>query len=418
MTIFETAALLVTLAAAFGFLNHLTLGLPNTVGLVVFSLAASIVLVGTDAVVPQWGLLDTVRARVAELDFRAALMDGMLAFLLFAGALHVDLSRLRREARTVLAMATLGLILSTVIVGTGFWWLTGLPFVVALVFGALISPTDPVAVLGLLKRYDVPESVEIKIAGEGLFNDGVAVVMFIALTSIAFGDDGHGAGADAGSIALLFVQETVGGAALGATAGWLVCRLMREVDAYALEVLMTLAIVMGCYALAHAFHLCGPLAVVVAGLFVGDQGFRHGMSGETREHVQSFWHLVDEVLNAVLFLFIGVEVLRLPTAPDLLVGALAAVPLVLLARAAAVGAPVALMRARRTFARGAVPIMIWGGLRGGISVALALSLPEGPHKDAILVATYTVVVFSIVVQGLTMKHVVAAFGPQVAPRSD
>lgn len=418
MTAFQIAALLIVLAAAFGYLNHITLKLPTTIGLVVIALCASLGLMAIDAVVPGITVAADARAIVAGIDFYAALMDGMLGFLLFAGALHVDLSTLAGQRWVVLSMASAGLLISTALVGLGFWWLAGVPPMVALVFGALISPTDPVAVLGLLKRHHVPESLETKIAGESLFNDGVAVVLFLVLTAIAFGRGHGGEAIDAGQVAVLFAQEALGGALLGAVAGFVVYRLLRGVDAYVLEVMLTLALVMGTYALAQGLHMSGPIAVVIAGLFIGNRGMRLGMSETTRKHVQNFWHLVDEILNAALFLLIGVEVFAIPFAPDLLPVALLAIPLVLLGRTAAVGIPIGLLRLHRTFTRGAMPILIWGGLRGGISVALALSLPDGPHKPAILTATYAVVIFSIVLQGLTMGRVVRRFGPRAAAEDE
>lgn len=414
MTVFQIAALLIVLAAGFGYLNHVTLKLPTTIGLVVIALGASLAVIALDALLPATTLAEDARALVRGIDFYAALMNGMLGFLLFAGALHVDMSSLAGQRWIVLSMATVGLLISTALVALGFWWLAGVPFAVALVFGALISPTDPVAVLGLLKRHRVPESLETKIASESLFNDGVAVVLFLVLVAIAFGQGHGGEGVDAAQVLRLFAQEAVGGAVLGALAGLGVCHLLRRVDEYVLEVMLTLALVMGAYALAQGLHMSGPIAVVIAGLFIGNRGMRLGMSETTRTHVRNFWHLVDEILNAALFLLIGVEVLAIPFRTEIAPVALAAIPLVLLGRAAAVVVPVSLLRIRRTFTRGAVPILVWGGLRGGISVALALSLPDGPHKATILVATYAVVIFSIVVQGLSMGRVIQRFGPRAA----
>jgi CPA1 family monovalent cation:H+ antiporter len=358
---------------------------------------------GIDALVPGLGIAGMIRSQVEAIDFDATLMDGMLGFLLFAGALHVDLGDLKAQRWVVAVMASVGVLLSTALVGLGYAWLAGVPIAVALVFGALISPTDPVAVLGILKVVTVPKSLEVKIAGESLFNDGVAVVVFLVLVAIAFpAGGGHGEAMTAGGVALLFLQEAVGGVVFGGVLGWLTYQVLKRTDEYVLEILLTLALVMGGYGLAHALHVSGPLAMVVAGLFIGNHGVAFGMSPKSARHVLDFWHLVDEVLNAVLFLLIGVEVFAIPFGERALLPALAAVPLVLAVRFLAVLLPVSVMRLRREFTRGAVAVMTWGGLRGGISVALALSLPDSEWKPTILTATYVVVVFSIVVQGLTV----------------
>ena len=408
MNALDLAAALVTLAAAFGVLNHFLLKLPPAIGMVIIALATSLTLMLIDLLVPGFGIDDMVRREVLGIDFSEALLQGMLGFLLFAGALHVDFDALKDQKWVVVLMASLGVLISTVIVAAGFHVMTAIPFTLALVFGALISPTDPVAVLGLLKTVKVPKSLETKIAGESLFNDGVAYVVFLIVVAFAFASkDGEPMGAlDA---LRLFVVEVGGGALLGGIFGWLVFQAMRRIDDYALEVLLTLALVMGSYSLAHALHMSGPIAVVVAGLLIGHSGMKHGMSEKTRQHVDAFWRLIDEILNAVLFLLIGFEVFALSFAErDIKLGLLC-IPLVILARFVAVGIPMGLLRFRRTFTPGALPIMTWGGLRGGISVALVLSLPASPWQPLLLTATYVVVIFSIVVQGLTMERVVRRF---------
>jgi len=401
MTVLDIAAVLVCLAAGFGLINHHLLKLPTTIGLVVIALASSLGLLLVDLALPGLGLGETVRRLIAGIDFYAAVIDGMLGFLLFAGALHVDLESLRSQKWAIGLMASLGVVISTLLIGLGMAAIAGLPLLVALVFGALISPTDPVAVLGILKRVKVPQSLETKIAGESLFNDGVGVVVFLILTALAFGTGGEPVGP--GAVAELFLVEVVGGALLGGVAGWLAYRLLRQVDEHNLEVMLTLALVMGSYALAHALHVSGPIAVVVAGLWIGNHGVRFGMSERTRENVLTFWHLLDEILNAVLFLLIGLELLAIPFEPGHALVALMAIPLVLAARLVAVAAPITLLKAARSFTPGAIPIMTWGGLRGGISVALVLSLPDGP---LLVTATYAMVVFSIIVQGLTFEPVI------------
>ena len=409
MTPLQIASSLVCLAAFLGVVNHFLLRLPSAIGLVVTGLVAALGIIGLDELFPALTIEETVRRLVLEIDFSDALLEGMLGFLLFAGALHVDLETLRQQKWIVAVTASVGVLISTALVAAGFGWLAGAPLLVALVFGALISPTDPVAVLGILKSAQVPKSLEVKIAGESLFNDGVAYVLFLILVALAFGQ-GHGAEAmGAVETAELFVLEVGGGAVLGGAAGWLVFQAMRRIDDYALEVLLTLALVMGLYALASALHMSGPIAVVIAGLFIGNTGVRLGMSETTRQHVDAFWRLIDEILNAVLFLLIGLEVFALALRMDWLQLGLIMIPLVIGARFVAVLFAVSLLRFRREFTEGAVPIMTWGGLRGGISVALALSLPDSEWKPLILTVTYVVVIFSIVVQGLTVRTVVRHF---------
>ncbi len=409
MTPLQIASLLVCLAAFLGVVNHFLLRLPSAIGLVVTGLVAALGIIGLDELFPALTIEETVRRLVLEIDFSDALLEGMLGFLLFAGALHVDLETLRQQKWVVALTASIGVLISTALVAAGFGWLAGAPLLIALVFGALISPTDPVAVLGILKSAQVPKSLEVKIAGESLFNDGVAYVVFLILVALAFGQ-GHGeAPTGAVDILELFVLEVGGGAILGGAAGWLVFQAMRRIDDYALEVLLTLALVMGLYALTSALHMSGPIAVVIAGLFIGNTGVRFGMSETTRQHVDAFWRLVDEILNAVLFLLIGLEVFALALRMDWLQLGLVMIPLVIAARFVAVLTTVSLLRFRREFTEGAVPIMTWGGLRGGISVALALSLPDSEWKPLILTVTYVVVIFSIVVQGLTVRAVARHF---------
>jgi len=339
-------------------------------------------------------------------------MEGMLAFLLFAGALHVDFDFLKDQKWAIGVMATVGVLISTFIVGTGFWYLAQffgvqIPFAWALVFGALISPTDPVAVLSLLKSINVPHSLEAKIAGESLFNDGVGVVVFTIVVAIAAGASGGGHGeVDAMHVAELFFLEAGGGAVLGMITGWLAYRAMATFDEYTLEALITLGAVAATYALAIRLHISGPIAVVVVGLLIGNRGARIGMSDQTRKHLFAFWELIDEILNSVLFLLIGLEVLILTLDPSFGWLAMWTIPLVLSARLMAVSIPIWVLSWWLRFTRGSIPVLTWGGLRGGISVALALSLPNNEFKPMILMATYAVVLFSIIVQGLSVKAVI------------
>lgn len=408
LTLFEIAALLLALSAFFGWINHAFLHLPHTIGLVVMALVASLALLGLEYLFPTLGITDTLQRAIGQIDFYSTVMEGMLAFLLFAGALHVDFAFLRDKRWAIGLMATVGVLISTVIVGVGMWWLSAqlghpVPLAWALVFGALISPTDPVAVLSLLKSVNVPQTLEAKITGESLFNDGVGVVVFTILLSVAVGGGTH---VDLAHVGELFFLEAGGGALLGAVTGWLAYRAMARIDDYPVEILVSLGIVAATYAIALRLHLSGPIAVVITGLLLGNRGARIGMSEKTQSHLFGFWELVDEILNSVLFLLIGLEVLVLSIDPSAGWIALAAIPLVLAARLISVSVPILGLSFVQSFTKGAIPVLTWGGLRGGISVALALSLPDIEFKPLILTATYTVVLFSVIVQGLTVKTVV------------
>lgn len=414
LTLFQIAAILLTLAAIFGYINHRWMKLPLTIGLVIIALVVSIGILLIDVLLNTLEYERTVRAVLERIDFDKTLMQGMLSFLLFAGALHVDLEQLLSRKWVILSMATVGVLISTFIVGFAMYamvTLVGLdiPFIWCLVFGSLISPTDPVAVLGILKTIRIPHSLEVKIAGESLFNDGVGVVVFTIVLAIAVAGGADGGGFSAFDAGELFLKEAVGGVILGFVTGFIAYRAMRSIDEYNLEVIITLALVMMTYSIGIVLHVSGPIGVVVAGLFIGNHGTRFAMSDTTREHISTFWSLTDEILNAVLFLLIGLEVIVL-TMPDgvvwLMVGA---IPVVLIARFIAVSIPITLFGIREDFTKGAIPVLTWGGLRGGISVALALSLPAGAAKESILAITYAVVVFSIIVQGLTFKRAVARF---------
>jgi CPA1 family monovalent cation:H+ antiporter len=409
LSLFEIAALLLALSGFFGWFNHTVLKLPHTIGLLVMALVASIALLALEYAFPALGITDTLQDAIGQIDFYATVMEGMLAFLLFAGALHVDFSFLRTQAWAIGLMASVGVLMSTFIVGTGFYFLSGIlgaqvPFIWALVFGALISPTDPVAVLSLLKSINVPAALEAKIAGESLFNDGVGVVVFVILLTIA--TTSSGTEVTAFEVGKLFVVEALGGAVLGAITGWIAYRAMSTMDEHMLEILLTVGIVAATYALALRFHLSGPIAVVVTGLLIGNRGASEAMSEHTQESLFSFWELIDEILNSILFLLIGLEVLVIALDPSFAWLAVATIPLVLFSRFVSVSTPILLLSIRQTFTSGAIPVLTWGGLRGGISVALVLSLPAMEHKPLLLTCTYAVVLFSIIIQGLTVKEVV------------
>jgi len=407
MRLFDLLAILTVLAAGFSFLNVRLLKLPTTIGLMALSLVFSLCLLAFGLFVPAFA--EQTRTIVGHFDFNRVLLHGMLGFLLFAGALHVDLGDLTRQRWPILVLATVGVVISTVIVALLMWGvfaLLGFPlrFIDCLLFGALISPTDPIAVLGLLKKIGAPKMLEVQIAGESLFNDGVGVVLFMGLLEVA-AEGGH---FDPGHLALLFVQEAVGGVVFGLAIGFLAYRMLKSVDDYQVEILVSLALVCGGSSLADYLHLSAPIAMVVAGLLIGNHGRSFAMSARTIEHLDLFWELVDETLNAVLFVAIGMELLVLTFTGAYLAAGLLAIVVVLLARLISVGLPVWLLRRSEQFDPSLVPILVWGGLRGGISVALALSLPYDPAgspvptRDVILATTYVVVVFSILVQGLTV----------------
>lgn len=412
MSSIDVIAIFLSIAAIASFVNTRFIKLPATIGMMVTGLIMSLVLIALG----QLGLdirADTERF-LGSIDFGETLMTGMLSLLLFAGAIKVNINDLAEQKSAVASLATVGVIASTFIIGTGVYWLLqflglGLSYAYCLVFGALISPTDPVAVLSILKTVKVSKSLETRIAGESLFNDGVGIVVFIVMVSIAAGATGASGSGEttAGHIVMLFLREAVGGALFGFVAGWVAYRLIKQVDDYTVEILITLALVVGGYALASELHLSGPIAVVVAGLLIGNHGRQFGMSEQTRMHLDSFWELIDEIFNAVLFVWMGLEILILPFTSGYVMAGLAAIIIALGARYLTVFSVIRVLSFGRQFNRKAVLILTWGGLRGGISIALALSLAAGQARDVIVAMTYVVVIFSILVQGLTIKKLIS-----------
>jgi CPA1 family monovalent cation:H+ antiporter len=401
VSVFHALSLIVALVALFGYINSRFIGLPDTVGITAMGLLAAlgVTAYGTyDPAIVEWA------ARTIEgIDFSEVVFHGMLGMLLFAGSLHVHLGDINREKWTILLLATIGVTLSTCIVGGAFFGAAqmlgiNLPLIYALLFGALISPTDPIAVLGILRKVGVPKRLETMISGESLFNDGTGVVLFLTISGIAAG--GHGASAP--QVLLLLGTEIVGGFLVGGVLGLVGLFLLRGIDSYAVEIMITLAMATAGYSAAELLHTSAPIAVVVMGLLVGTHGKEFAMSARTREHLSSFWDLADELLNLLLFGLIGIEIIALESPSQHFAPALIAIPIVLTARLISVGLPVFALRTFRDFSPNTVKIMTWGGLRGGISLALALSLPQFPGREPVVAATYAVVIFSILVQALSI----------------
>lgn len=405
MNHFDAIAALMTITAGFAYVNHRWIRLPMSIGLMLMSFFISLLLL----LMEQFGIPVSMQAdqMVTGIDFSKVLLEGMLGLLLFAGALHVNLDDLAEHKLEICIFSTLGVLASTFMVGSAVYGLSmlmdwNLLPVHCFLFGALISPTDPIAVLGIMKKAGAPKSLETKISGESLFNDGIGVVVFLILLQIAAG----GEEVTPGSVAGLFLKEAVGGILFGLLAGYLAYRMLRSINNYQVEIMITLALVMGGYALGLASHISAPLAMVAAGIFIGNHGRRMAMSEITRQHLDTFWELVDEILNAILFVLIGLEVLVLTLRWDYLTAGLMAVPVALLARFISIGLPVTILKRWRDYAPRTISIMTWAGLRGGISVALALSLPAVFHRELILTMTYVVVAFSVLVQGMTVRKLV------------
>jgi CPA1 family monovalent cation:H+ antiporter len=414
MTLFNILAALVTLAALFSYLNYRFLRLPPTIGIMVVSLGASLLLLAAGEFFPPVSY--AARKLLESVNFTEALLHGMLGFLLFAGALHLDLHDLRVHRNVIITLASIGVLISTAIVGLLMWVVLHamhmpIPLIHCLLFGALISPTDPIAVLAILRHLRAPKDLETQICGESLFNDGVGVVVFLALLSFIPGPDAPDQQGVA-HIAMIFLREAIGGGVFGLGIGLVAYQMLKRVDQYQVEILISLALVTGGYALSEDLHVSGPIAMVVAGLIIGNQGRQFAMSEKTQQNLDLFWELVDDFLNAVLFVLIGLEVLLIRWEIRYFLAGLAAIVVVLLARLVSVWLPILALRSRAPMPRHAVRLLTWGGLRGGISVALALSLsgrdtPE-LRLDLLLVMTYVVVVFSIGVQGLTIGRVIRA----------
>lgn len=401
MSLYHTFSILIVLSAVFAYLNFRYLKLPPSIGLMLIALITSIALFITGNLYPS--ILSDATLLIKSFDFSELLLGSMLSFMLFAGAIHVNIEDLRKEKLPVMVFSTFSVVISTFLVGSISFYLLPLfhfnvPYIQCLLFGSLISPTDPIAVLGILKDTKVPKSLETKIGGESLFNDGVAVVVFITIWEAAKSPQLP----TFSEIGILFLREAVGGMILGFTVGWIGYKLMRSIDNYKVEVMITLAIVMGGYTLASMLHVSGPLAMVVAGILVGNHGKKYAMSNETSEYISKFWELIDDILNALLFVLIGLELLIVERIHNYVWISISMIVVILIIRYISVLIPSLMIRFKDKFDRKTVLVLTWGGLRGGISIALALSLTYDLNKDLWVSITYFVVAFSILIQGLTI----------------
>ncbi len=407
MELYYSFSVLIVLASFFSYLNLRYLKLPSTIGIMIIAMISSILMVLTGHLFPD--TFSHFSGLLQDVDFTEVLMGAMLNFLLFAGAIHINLKDLKEQRGPIIIFSTVSVIISTFAVGFLLFYIAPLfgmavPFIYCLLFGALISPTDPIAVMGVLKQAKVKKSLETKVAGESLFNDGVAVVIFAVILQLTRNEQMD---ISFGQISWLLVKEAIGGFLLGALLGLGASDAMRRIDDYKVSVLITLSVVMGGYLIAHAMHISGPLTMVAAGIVIGNYGQRTSMSATTKDYLNKFWELIDEILNAVLFLFIGFELLILQNITSYWQIGLISVFIVLLARFLSIYIPVLLIPFKNKFSTGTIKVLVWGGLRGGVSIALALSVDEGPHKSALIAITYFVVVFSIIVQGLSVGKVAA-----------
>ena len=409
MDTYTIITILIVISASFGYINARFLKMPNTIGLMSITILFTLVVIALSFF--GVNLLEEEKELISQIDFQTVLLDGMLSFLLFAGALHTSFQQLKVQRKPILAFATLGTITSTFLVGVFIYYLLEsislkVDFLYCLLFGALISPTDPIAVLGILKQVNAPKKLETKIVGESLFNDGVGVVIFLTIYQIVQ----KGSHVTVGHIAELFIIEVIGGLVLGVILGWITYRLMRSIDQYDTEVIITIAAVMGGTLIAQKLHLSAPLAMVTAGLMVGnDRARKSAMSEVTEQYVDKFWELVDVLLNTILFVMIGMEILILTYYGKYILAGVLAIPLLLFARFLSLMLPIKYFAKKLDFVPKTNLIMTWGGLRGGISIALALTLTQDMHRDLFLVITYIVVVFSIIVQGLTVGKLIKRF---------
>ncbi|OJU76614.1 MAG: sodium:proton antiporter [Bacteroidetes bacterium 47-18] len=410
MELYYSFSILIVLASCFAYLNHRFLKLPSTIGIMIIAMLVSVVLVifGNSFLAKEMIALKTV---MEDIDFTEVLMGAMLNFLLFAGAIHINFNDLKEQKAPIMTFATVSVVISTFVVGLVMYYVLPLigiemPFIYCMLFGALISPTDPIAVLSILQKARVSKSLETKVAGESLFNDGIAVVVFVIILKMA---EGEGFELTAWNISKLVLQEAGGGLLLGVLLGITAAGALKKIDDYKVSVLITLSVVMGGYLIAHMLHISGPLTMVAAGLYLGNFDKKASkMTVQTKDYLHKFWELVDEIMNAILFLLIGFELIVITTVREYWLGGVIAIGVVLFARLLSIWLPSRIIPFRKRFNAETIKILVWGGLRGGVSIALALSMAPGHFKDQIVSITYIVVVFSIIVQGLTIGKVANA----------
>lgn len=406
MELFLIFSILITLAAFFSYLNIKFLKLPSGISLMMMGVfaAAGVIITGYFSS----GFTEIIREKLALIDFSEFLLGILLSFLLFAGSLHVSIPELKKSAKSIISFATIGTLISTLVVGYSLFYLLSafhqdIPLIYCLLFGALISPTDPIAVMGILKKTNLSKNIETNIVGESLFNDGIGVVIFVTILKIAtLGPENFGPA----EIGMLFIHEAIGGIIIGLVIGFIGYKLMKSIDHFQTEILISLAMVMGGYSLCHSIHVSGPLAMVVAGLMTGNRGKELAMSDITRDYLGKFWEVTDEVLNAILFMLIGLEIVIVSFDMSYLVIGIITAIIILIARFVSLYVPAILFRFKKVFGTKSLFIMTWGGLRGGISIALALSLPQNPYKDILVSITFVIVIFSILIQGITVEKVI------------
>ncbi len=402
MEIYNVLTIIIVLTAIFGYINFRFIKLPGIIGIMIISLIASLLIIVIGKINPVF--YQKVTQLINVIDFKTALFKIMLSFLLFAGAFHINATKLKKEIVPIITFSTIGVLVSTFIVA-GLLFITAklfnvpIDFIYCLLFGALISPTDPIAVLGILKEAKIPSTLEIKISGESLFNDGVGVVVFITILEIASAGLQN---MSTGKIVWLFIKEAGGGIAIGFLLGYTGFWALRSIDNYKVEVLITLAIVMGGYLLADVLHISGPLAMVVAGIVTGNKSREEVMSDTTRNYIDKFWEMMDEIMNAILFLLIGFQMLVIPFNTTVFILGCISILIVLLARFISISLPIYALQYKMPFEKNAIPILTWGGIRGGLSVAMALSIPKEMFGEIFVAITYVIVLFSIIVQGLTI----------------
>lgn len=413
MTLFQLSGVLLTVVALLGFLNYKIFKLPDTLGITLLALLTSVAVIIVGKFFPEVSSHLTVV--MMSINFQEVVFHGMLGLLLFAGSLHVNVNHLKEKFWPIMLLATVAVVLSTFVIGFGIQFFLGLlgvsvPLLYCLLFGAAISPTDPIAVMAVLSQVGVEKGMETQIAGESLFNDASGVVVYVALAEmISLSLTGNGPTLDASALVSLLVSEVFGAAVLGFVIGASATRLLYKIDSYPVEILITLAMAVGGYALAEAVHASAPLTVVIMGLYIGNKALETAMSDKTREHLTSFWNLLDELLNLLLFGLIGLKVVTIDISVTALSAGAGAILICLFGRWVSVALPIGVLRVFTVVEPHSIKMLTWGGLRGAISIALVLSMPNFGQKDVFVVMSYSVVLFSLLVQALTLKSAILSW---------